>query len=108
MCITVSSCCNWVYQPCGLSGDPTGAERHAFHSLVWFDRVLRTYGPIFPFMFLATRYKLSSLAPDILAFDDQPWVEQIVVYIGVTVVRLLIYFIHRIGKLTSYMYAIST
>ena len=59
-------------------------------------------------MFLATRYKLSSLAPDILAFDDQPWVEQIVIYIGVTVVRLLIYFIHRIGNFGSWSHAAST
>ena len=79
-------------------GDPTGAEKHAFHSLVWFDHLLRTCGPIFPFLFLATRYKLASLAPDVLAFDNQPWVEQIIVYIGITVTRLTIYFIHRLGK----------
>ena len=80
------------------SGDPTGAEKHPFHSLVWFDHLLRTCGPIFPFLFLATRYKLASLAPDVLAFDNQPWVEQIIVYIGITVTRLTIYFIHRLGK----------
>jgi len=85
-----------------LTGDPTGAEKHAFHSLVWFDHLLRSFGPIFPFLFLATRYKLASLAPDVLAFDQQPWVEQIIVYIGVTVTRLTIYFLHRLGELTQY------
>ena len=80
-----------------MTGDPTGAEKKAFHSLVWFDRVLRVYGPIFPFLFLATRYKMASLAPDVLAFDDQPWVEQLVVYIGISATRLLIYLIHRAG-----------
>ncbi|KAL3151714.1 hypothetical protein ABBQ38_012695 [Trebouxia sp. C0009 RCD-2024] len=79
------------------SGDPTGAEKHAFHSLVWFDHMLRTVGPMFPFMLLATRYKLATLAPEILAFEQQPWVEQIVVYIGLTITRLAIYFIHRLG-----------
>lgn len=79
-------------------GDPTGAEKHAFHSLVWFDHWLRTIGPLFPFMLLATRYRLAALAPEVLAFDQQPWVEQIVVYIGLTVTRLAIYFIHRLGK----------
>lgn len=49
-------------------------------------------------MLLATRYKLATLAPEVLAFDDQPWVEQIVAYIGITVTRLAIYFIHRLGK----------
>ena len=49
-------------------------------------------------MLLATRYKLATLAPEILAFDDQPWVEQIVAYIGITVTRLAIYFIHRLGE----------
>ena len=80
------------------SGDPTGAEKHAFHSLVWFDHSLRTIGPLFPFMLLATRYRLATLAPEILAYDQQPWVEQIVVYIGLTITRLAIYFIHRLGK----------
>lgn len=79
-------------------GDPTGAEKHAFHSLVWFDHWLRTIGPLFPFMLLATRYRLAALAPEVLTFDQQPWVEQIVVYIGLTVTRLAIYFIHRLGK----------
>ena len=81
-----------------LSGDPTGAEKQAFHSLVWFDHSLRTIGPLFPFMLLATRYRLATLAPEILAYDQQPWVEQVVVYIGLTITRLAIYFIHRLGK----------
>ena len=83
------------------SGDPTGAEKHAFHSLVWFDHMLRTVGPLFPFMLLATRYRLATLAPEILAFDQQPWVEQVVVYIGLTLTRLAIYFIHRLGNITT-------
>ena len=41
---------------------------------------------------------MASLAPDVLDFDNQPWVEQIVIYIGITVTRLTIYFIHRLGK----------
>lgn len=79
------------------AGDPTGAEKHAFHSLVWFDHLLRSFGPLFPFLLLATRYKLASLEPEVLAFDQQPWVEQIVVYIGITITRLTVYFLHRLG-----------
>ena len=82
-------------------GDPTGAEKHAFHNLVWFDHLLRMFGPLFPFMVLATRFKLASLAPDILAFDRQPWLEQLIVYIGITATRTGIYYIHRLGKLTN-------
>lgn len=57
---------------------------------------------MFPFMLLATRYKLATLAPEILVFDQQPWVEQIVVYIGLTITRLAIYFIHRLGEYTVF------
>lgn len=92
-------CCACHNRSCvPSSGDPTGAEKHAFHSLVWFDHSLRTVGPLFPFMLLATRYRLATLASEILAYDQQPWVEQIVVYIGLTITRLAIYFIHRLGK----------
>lgn len=86
---------------CCFVGDPTGAEKHAFHNLVWFDHLLRMFGPLFPFMVLATRFKLASLAPDILAFDRQPWLEQLIVYIGITATRTGIYYIHRIGKLIN-------
>lgn len=78
-------------------GDPTGAEKHAFHNLVWFDHLLRMFGPLFPFMVLATRFKLASLAPDILAFDRQPWLEQLIVYIGITLTRTGIYYLHKLG-----------
>ena len=63
--------------------------------------MLRTVGPMFPFMLLATRYKLATLAPEVLAFDQQPWVEQMIVYIGLTITRLAIYFIHRLGEHTQ-------
>ena len=82
-------------------GDPTGAEKHAFHNLVWFDHLLRTFGPLFPFMVLATRFKLGSLAPEILAFDRQPWLEQLIVYIGITLTRTGIYYFHRLGELNT-------
>ena len=49
-------------------------------------------------MLLATRYKLATLAPEILAFDAPPWVEQIIAYVGITVTRLIIYLIHRLGE----------
>lgn len=56
------------------------------------------FGPLFPFMVLATRFKLASLAPDILAFDRQPWLEQLIVYIGITLTRTGIYYLHKLGE----------
>lgn len=103
----MSTSCPWCTDRLGFSmhlycvGDPTGAEKHAFHNLVWFDHLLRTFGPLFPFMVLATRFKLGSLAPEILAFDRQPWLEQLIVYIGITLTRTGIYYLHRLGEQTT-------
>ena len=58
-------------------------------------------------MLLATRYRLATLASEILAYDQQPWVEQIVVYIGLTITRLAIYFIHRLGKHANFSHVLT-
>ena len=75
--------------------------------LLWFDRLLRKFGPLLPLPVVALR-----LASDLVLLRGEEqrltglqsgrlqghYTEAAVVYLGVSVMRLLVYFLHCAGK----------
>ncbi|KAK9830305.1 hypothetical protein WJX72_010889 [[Myrmecia] bisecta] len=66
--------------------------------LQWFDHILRHVGPLLPFPVFVVRWMVSNIGPpDPLHLGRGNWPDVLAVYICMTVLRTVIYLLHRAG-----------
>jgi hypothetical protein len=71
-------------------------EKHEL-PLLWFDRVLRAYGPLLPLPVVALRAAATAASPPPRGVLTAPTVAQMLaVYGAITLVRLAVYGLHQV------------